>query len=185
MADRGEDSSQLDYEGELLACARGDRAALQRLYQASAPRLLGIATAIVRRRALAEEIIQDVFVDLWLTAGRFDPHKGSARAWLYALVRHRALNVVRALGREQLVDPQAMAQDIESVDFSTAPEALTNEPRLAFCLQQLDAPQRTSVLLAYVDGYSHPQIAARLQRPLGTVKAWIRRGLLALRACLG
>ena len=93
-----------DYEAHLLACARGERQALHRLYQHEGARLLGVARRLVRDTALAEDIVHDAFIRIWTGAGGFDPVRGSARGWMFSVTRHLALNVLRRQGREVLVD---------------------------------------------------------------------------------
>lgn len=173
--------------GEALrACARRDRDALRRIYEAEGPYLIGVALRILRRRDLAEEAVHDAFVEVWQKAAAFDPARGAAPAWIAGIVRHRAFNILRKRSRETLVEPGDL---VDLPDLAEDPaEALARvaaNGALRDCLGVLDGDKRLCILLAYVDGYSHSQIAARLEAPLGTVKAWIRRGLLALRECLG
>ena len=175
-----------DYESALLACARGDRAALRSIYEWEAPRLLGLAMRILRRRDLAEDAVHDSFLQIWEKSGSFDPGRGSARGWIYTVVRHRAINMVRDRGRDDpLDDAQLNELPAEGSDPVALTAALSDAAALARCLEQLDLPKRTSIILAYVEGCSHAEIAARLKVPLGTAKAWVRRGLQALRGCLG
>ncbi|WP_020179125.1 sigma-70 family RNA polymerase sigma factor [Methylopila sp. M107] len=170
--------------GALAACANGDRAALRAIYDREASTLLGVATRIVRRRELAEEVLQDAFVQIWRRASSFDPALGSGRAWVYAVVRNRALNQLRD-DRHMPVDDRELesfsARDDEADD---AFERLAESDALKRCLGGLDPLRRKAVLLAYVSGMTHGEIAGKLGAPLGTVKAWIRRSLLSLRACL-
>lgn len=174
-----------DYEAALRACARGEKAALRQIYEREASRLIGVAYRIVHRREVANEVVHDAFIQIWQGSATFDAHRGSARGWIYSVVRHRALNTIRNSAREVPVD-----DDMLEAAADGAPGPLENLARLKDakalhdCLSQLDAQKRDSILLAYVDGYSHSQIAARLNAPLGTVKAWIRRGLITLRECL-
>lgn len=173
-----------DYEAALLACARGDRAALRRLYECEARWLTGVALRIVRRRELADEVLHDAFLAIWSKASTYDPALGSARGWIYSVVRHRALNALRQRGQDSLPEqvPPEAADDapgpLDSLSRHKDAQALHR------CLQLLDAQKRACILLAYVDGYSQSQIADRLACPLGSVKAWVRRGLLALKECL-
>jgi len=178
-----------DYETALVACAKGDRSALQAIYQFDSRRLLGVALRIVRERALAEDVLHDAFINIWIKAASFDGLRGSARGWVHAVVRNQALSVVRSSGREVSADEEAIeALDAEQV-ANAAPMAELFEinadiGRLDECLQALDAPKRNSILAAYLDGCSHREIAERLNAPLGSVKAWIKRGLLSLRECM-
>lgn len=174
-----------DHAAALLACARGDREALHSLYREEAGRLLGVALRILRRRDLAEEAVQDGFVQIWRKAAGFDPAKGSARGWIYTVVRNRALTILRDSGREDLMPPEELDPLLEAEPAEAAFTALGHSSRLRACLEALDEAKRRCVLLAYVQGMTHGEIAGRLGAPLGTVKAWVRRGLGALRECMG
>jgi len=183
-------NDHFDYESALAGCAARDVTALRRLYEHAAPYLLGVAVRIVRDRALAEDVLHDAFVKVWSHAHTFDPARGAARGWLFSLVRHQALNLVRDRLRLVLPDEE-MAQAIEDeaalaamAGAAPAGETRVMLGRLAICLDQLDPPKRDSILYAYVDGCSHSEIAARLGAPLGSVKAWVRRGLQALKECM-
>jgi len=176
---------RFDYEAALVACARGDRRALEALYTEEARQLVGVAQRIVRRRDLANDVVHDAFVQIWNRAATFDPRRGSGRAWIYAVVRHRALNMVRDERFETGLDETALAETPDPAE--PVPDLLVRmaeHEALRRCLEALDEQRRTCILLAYTDGLSHTQIAERLRAPLGTVKAWIRRGLLSLRDCL-
>src|SRR5687768_4553459 len=97
-----------DYAGMLKACARDDRAALRTLYDQEAGRMISVAQRIVRRRELAEEVVQDAFMQIWRKAGSFDEELGSAQAWIYTILRNRALNLIRDGAREDLIDADAL-----------------------------------------------------------------------------
>ncbi|ABR90334.1 RNA polymerase sigma-70 factor, ECF subfamily [Janthinobacterium sp. Marseille] len=176
-----------DYDAALRACARGERAALQQIYQQDGKRLLGVALRIVRQRALAEDVLHDAFVNIWRKAGSFDAARGSGRGWIHSVVRHQALNLVRDRQQEVYTDEDTVEaldaqQGIEAQDpFETH----VNLGKLDDCLSHLDHAKRNSLLYAYVDGCSHREIAERMKSPVGSVKAWIKRGLLALRECMG
>jgi RNA polymerase sigma-70 factor (ECF subfamily) len=174
-----------DYEGVLRACAAERLDALRQLYEHEADRLFGVALRIVRRRDLAEDIVHECFLQVWRKAETFDPQRGNGRAWLSTIVRNRALNVLRDGGRiESLPDGALDAVPDVADDPARAFERIDDAARLKRCLAGLDDMKRTSILLAYVDGFSRSEIAGRLGAPENTVKAWIRRGLLALRECL-
>lgn len=170
-----------DYEAHLAACARADRQALQRLYEQEGPRLLGVARQLVRDTALAEDIVHDAFIRIWMGAAGFDPARGSARGWMFSITRHLALNFLRGRGREV-----ALGDDVERhVEVQVSDDSALHSTRINGCLEQLEPLRRACIVHAYVDGYSHAQIASRLDTPLGTVKAWIKRSLAALRECMG
>ncbi|WPB57265.1 sigma-70 family RNA polymerase sigma factor [Xylophilus sp. GOD-11R] len=179
-----------DHDAALSACARGDRHALQRLYHHESRKLLGVALRIVRDRALAEDVLHDAFVRIWQRAATYDGARGAARGWIYSVVRHGALNHVRDTAREVALDEegaQAVDDAAALAAYEQAPDPLERRAdlgRLDGCLQRLPEARRDCILFAYLDGCSHSEIAERLQTPLGTVKAWITRGLAALRECM-
>ncbi len=177
--------TEFDCDAALRACASGDRAALHALYASEARRMIGVARRILKRDALAEEAVHDSFVQIWRQAASFDPARGAARTWIYAIVRHRALNILRGETRTDLVD-DLEPFGLEAPDES--PEAamlrLSESGRLRACLERLEAPRRAALLLAYVNGLTHGELAGRFGVPLGTMKSWVRRSLLSLRECL-
>jgi RNA polymerase sigma factor (sigma-70 family) len=179
-----------DYEAALAGCAAGDRQAMRRLYEHEGPRMLGVALRIVRQRALAEDIVHDACVNIWSRAKGYDASRGSARGWIYSVVRHLALNAVRNARRHVDVDEQtteALEADMSVQAFHDAASSFelnVSLGRLQHCLEALEPARRDCVLHAYVEGCSHGEIAERLGAPLGTVKAWIRRSLTSLRECM-
>ena len=182
---RGAEPESLDLDDDLRRCAGGDRAALRRIYEAEAPRMLGVALRILRRRPLAEEAVHDTFVQVWQRAGSFDAARGAAKTWLYAVLRHRALNILRGEVRTDLVDdfePMGLASDEENPESVIA--RLSEAGALRRCLERLEPVRRRAVVLAYMHGLSHGELAARAGVPLGTMKSWLRRSLLALRECM-
>jgi RNA polymerase sigma-70 factor, ECF subfamily len=175
----------IDYERTLLSCAQGERGALRSLYDAEAPRLVAVAQRIVRRRELAEDVVHDAFIAIWQRAGSYNPALGSARAWIYTVVRNRALNTVRDAKREDLRDAAEITPEDETENIITdAVERLATESRLRGCLERLEPEKRECVLLSYVTGFSHGEIAGRLGIPLGTAKSWVKRGLTSLQECM-
>lgn len=183
-------TTEFDYEASLASCAAGYKDAMRQLYEHEGARLLGVALRIVRNRALAEDIVHDACLNIWTRAGSFDASKGSARGWIYSVVRNLALNAVRDGQRHVDVDEVQAEALRDAATASHHPDTADTYAlhadlgRLAHCLEGLDAPRRQCVLHAYLDGCSHAEIAQRLGAPLGTVKAWIRRSLAALRECM-
>ena len=169
----------------IAACAARDTHALRRIYDLMAPQMLASMVRILRRRALAEEALQDVFVSVWQRAAQFDGARGPARFWLLAIARHRAIDVLRSerteLYREADIEslPQSIIEGIG--DWSSAG---LSAAALERCFEELSGEQRRGIELAFVNGYSHADIARVTGEPLGTIKRWIRRGLASLRACL-
>lgn len=173
-----------DFHRCLLACAQGDRRALQALYDHEGARLLGVARRIARDDATAEDIVHDAIIRIWTRAASYDPARGSARGWIYSITRHLALNSIRDTRRETVLtdaDTETASTLHGRVDDL---DLWSGSAKIYRCLEQLQpAPQRC-ILHAYVDGCSHAEIAGLLGAPLGTVKAWIKRSLKALRECL-
>ena len=164
----------------LARCAAGDRAALQMIYAGEAPRMIGVARRILLRQDLAEEAVHDAFMRIWRSAAGFDPHRGSARGWLYAIVRNRALSIHRNEHRYDASDESALEINCEAT-MTRLPETSA----LRRCLERIDRPRRDVVVLAYAHGMSHGELAGRMKVPLGTVKSWVRRGLFSLQECMG
>lgn len=183
-ASRDDASDTIAREAQLAAalarCAAGDRAALQMIYASEAPKMIGVARRILFRQDLAEEAVHDAFVRIWRSAASFDPHRGAARGWLYAVVRNRALSIHRNEHRYDASDESALEIDCEAT-MTQMPETSA----LRRCLERIDRPRRDVVVLAYVHGMSHGELAGKLKVPLGTVKSWIRRSLFSLQECMG
>ena len=169
----------------LLACAGHDAAAFRRLYERQGGLLYGVAVRITRNDALASDAVHDALLQVWRNAARFDPARGSARTWLMSLVRYRALDLVARTRREVqddgfapvLADPAPLPLD--------RLQATADGLRLQRCLDAEEPAQRHMVVLAFVEGLTHVEVAARVRQPLGTVKSAIRRALLRLRDCMG
>ena len=184
------DPAIFDYDAALNACASGDKNALHRIYQQECSRMLGVALRIVRQPQLAEDVVHDTFINIWTKSGSFDPERGSGRGWIYTAVRNQALNVVRNGAREVSADEEAM----EAIEAAALPSTAAGMAdafdvsgslgQLNTCLGKLDTGKRNCIMYAYLDGCSHGEIAERLNMPLGTVKAWIKRGMNALRECM-
>jgi len=137
-------------------------------------------------RAEAEDVLQEVYVGIWRKAGQFDPARASPITWLAMIARNKAIDRLRAL---PAANTQAPAEMVErAVDPSASPlqdaEASNDRARLDKCMEQLDDRRRGLIRTAFFDGATYEELAARIDSPLGTVKSWIRRGLLQLRACL-
>jgi RNA polymerase sigma-70 factor (ECF subfamily) len=167
----------------LQRCAGGDRAAFRRLYELQSSRLYGIALRITRQPALAADAVHDALLQVWQNARRFDADRGNPEAWLLSLVRYRALDITRRHGRELSgQEIPEMADDdpdpLSRLIGSTEGEALHR------CLETLPPDRRKLVVMAFIDGLTHTELAQRLDQPLGTVKSWIRRALLNLKRCL-
>lgn len=158
---------------------------LHSLYKATAPQLFGLALRMLRRRELAEEIVQDSFVLAWRSAHTFDPGRGSAMAWLARIVRNRCIDVLRQRGRETPLD-DASIEDREDPRSSPADLAVLSSDarRLQECLAELDESSRKVLGLVYHEGMTYQEAAVHVGAPLGTVKGWVRRSLVRLRNCM-
>jgi len=180
-------------------CALGDRAAFRKLYEATSPRLLGVIAQLVGRGAVAEDLLQDVYVRIWKAAGQYRPGAGSPMAWLAATARYRAIDHLRARGARPevaIADLPARGGEDDPDDDPTnrvpdpgsGPagefEAASGAVAVRQCLSTLQGAQQQSISLAYYQGLSHGEIATHLGAPLGSVKTWVRRGLIALKTCL-
>lgn len=178
-----------DLEKLLAASAAGDEAAFRKLYDTAAPRLLAVARRLLHDHHRAEDALQQAMISAWNRAGDFDPARGRASTWLIAIVRNRAIDLMRSENRQHtaLTDER---HDVAAVLGRDAPQIL-HEPlsatvaqRLGECFEEIGAQPSASIRLAYLDGLTFREIAARLKSPLGTVKSWVRRGLLQLRECI-
>ncbi len=174
-------------EGLLQRVARGDEAAFERLYDRVAPLVHGVVLAVVRNPALAEEVTQEVLVEAWRTAPRFDPARGTARSWLLTMARRRAVDRVRSVqasaDRDAAVGAREMERDVDVV--SEAVEIRLEQQQVRRCLDGLTGLQREAVSMAFYRGHTHREVAHLLDVPLGTVKTRLRDGLIRLRDCLG
>lgn len=165
--------------------ARGDVAAFRRLYDATGAHLFSVALRIVRRRDKAEEVLQDAFINVWRRAGDWQPDRGGAATWLTSIVHHRAIDMIRREGRlEPLADDFAERHEDPAPDALTRFAANEDARRIDRCLDDLDERPRTAIRLAYWHGLTHEQLAQRLDAPVGTIKSWVRRGLIRLKDCL-
>jgi len=168
----------------LRAVATHDKTALRAVYLREQTRLFGVAMAILRDRDAAADALQTAFLRVWERAGQFDRARGEAGAWLAGIVRFAALDAARLRGREVLTDDPGLGDAAVEPEAFDRLSAAQDGARLRDCLAGLEEKHRTGIVLAFVHGLSHAQLAARLNEPLGTVKSWIRRGLLSLRECL-
>jgi RNA polymerase sigma-70 factor (ECF subfamily) len=169
----------------LTHVAKGDQAAFEALYDQLGASVYGLIRKVLRNPSQAEEVAQEVLLEVWRTASRFDPARGSAATWMLTIAHRRAIDRVRAeeaaAAREQRTAQAPTAVD----EVAETVEASMDAERLRRCLAGLTELQRESITLAYYGGYSYAQVAALLDTALGTIKTRIRDGLTRLRACLG
>jgi len=168
----------------LVAVSRGDEAAFAALYDRYSPILLGLLLRILRSRAEAEDVLQEVFIQVWRQAGQFDPARGRPFTWLVTLARSRAIDRLRAVeSRERAAQRSAEEARPEAATAETADDAAARSEQAEIvrrALAELPEEQRRALLLAYLDGMSQSEIAARTGQPLGTVKTRTRAGLRKL-----
>lgn len=165
--------------------AGGDRDALRRLYAATSAKLFSVCLRILSDRDESEDVLQEVYLTIWRRADRFDESRAGVMTWLSTIARNRAIDRLRARG------PLAHAEQVDDLEIEDeAPraeallEAAQDRGRLRGCLDELDERTRQAIRTAFFEGLTYEALAARLNAPLGTVKSWIRRGLIKLRGCL-
>ena len=177
-------------------CALGDRTAFARLYDLTSGHLFAVVLRIQRDRALAEDLLQEVYVNVWRAMGSFDAAQSQPMTWLTSVARNKAIDSLRRAQAQPVL--QSVHRDDEDDDRPDLDQQIADETagpvdllsqagdarRLNTCMQVLTASQRQSVALAFFDGLSHAEVAAHLHQPLGTVKSWVRRALLSLKECL-
>jgi RNA polymerase sigma-70 factor, ECF subfamily len=179
----------------ILATAARDTQAFELLYQRTSSVMLGVALRITRRRETAEEVLHDAFVKVWNHAKSFDPAALQPMAWLNTIVRNRALDLVTSAEATRVDSIHSNDDDdndpldrlIDWSDGSNSGDALDEkraQHQLRDCMASLKATERQALSLAYHHGMSHSELADHLQKPIGTVKSWVRRGLDALRICM-
>ena len=176
----------------LSRVALQDRVALRELYRAAAGRLLAVAFRMLNDRGAAEDVVQDTFITVWTRAGQFPTLRASPMAWLTSIARNRAIDLLRRRRPETSLhwhDDEGKERHHDVRDESGSPmeqlQARQADGRLGECLAIIDIEPRTALTLAYYEGLTHDELAARLGKPLGTVKAWIRRSLQRLKDCMG
>ncbi|MFL9841906.1 sigma-70 family RNA polymerase sigma factor [Sphingomonas sp. ST-64] len=180
------DLARARLSGALIAVGRGDRAALAEVYALTSAKLFGICLRICRDRDDAEDVLQAVYVKVWQRAGRFDPARASPITWLATIARNSAIDRLRATPVRNAAPIEAAQQvpDERPLADSVIEEA-EQQHRVHLCMSELEARARAAISAAFFGGATYAQLAEREAVPLGTMKTWIRRGLLQLRACLG
>lgn len=169
----------------LKRTAGRDQAAFAKLYTSTAPKLLGTLLRILKRRDIAEEVLQETFVKIWDKAADFDPQRASPITWMSTIARHRALDILRQRTPDSLEDHPEY-QDTPSTDDLALDQILKAEGGKALkdCLSKLDPDRASMIVLAYCEGYSREELASRYKQPANTIKTWLRRSLLQLKGCL-
>ena len=178
----------VDHAGELLQrVANGDQAAFARLYDMLSPRVFGLILRVLVDRSQSEEVLQEVFLEIWQSASRFAPNRGQARSWILTIAHRRAVDRVRASQASTNRDVRAGFRDLEVAHDGVAEEVemRIEGERVATALSALPEVQREALTLAYYGGYSQSEIAVLMGAPLGTIKTRMRDGLSRLRAEMG
>jgi RNA polymerase sigma-70 factor, ECF subfamily len=175
-----------NYADLLVRTSAGDRRAFDELYTLTAPRMLGMVMRVLRDRAQSEEVVQEVFLEVWQSAARFDGAKGSVWSLMLTIAHRRAIDRVRASQASRNRDLASGIRNFEVPHDSVAEagEATSERSRILAALRQLTALQREAVTLSYFEGLTSAEISARLGVSAGTVKTRMRDGLIRLRAIL-
>ena len=168
----------------LILVQGGDKAALAILYRLTAPKLFGVCLRICRDYQAAEDILNEVYLNVWRRRVPFEPERGRALAWLCTITRNRSIDWVRRYGRPTesdvvLASLPSLEPDPEELAISAQASS-----QLHLCLDKLKPEQRKSIRTAFFDGVTYAELAVRENVPLGTMKTWVRRGLLKLKDCL-
>ncbi|MEO8155828.1 MAG: sigma-70 family RNA polymerase sigma factor [Rhizobacter sp.] len=194
-SERSRDLSRL-----LARTGLADRAAFAQLYERTGAHLFAVVLRINRDRAQAEDVLQEVYVNVWRAAQSFDAAQSQPLTWLTSIARNRAIDSLRRKQAEPSLvtstQPATLSNESDEerdvydnvADSAPGPLALLSQASdaraLSNCMQGLTAQQRQSVALAFYDGLSHAEVAEQMRQPLGTVKSWVRRALLSLKSCL-
>jgi RNA polymerase sigma-70 factor, ECF subfamily len=195
VAQQGESAASARIEQFIARVALKDRVAFKQLYDATVQCLFAIVTRLLRDPSWAEEVVQEAYVSIWNSAGNYSAAKSQPMTWLITIARNRATDALRSTtGERENVVRAALSDDDDGEPVRELADQSTglldhlisriDAVRLRGCLQGLEAAQRQAIALAFYDGLSHSELAAHMRQPLGTVKAWVRRGLDRLKHCL-
>lgn len=172
----------------LLRCGRQDAAAFKQLYQQASPKLFALCCRLVRDEAAAEDTLQEGFIKIWHSAPTYSIDKGQALTWMATIVRNQAFDRLRMAKSRPEIHPEIEYESLEFASQAITPDLLSqlssDTQQLLDCMEHLKPEQRECIMQAFYYGCTHEELAASMARPLGTVKAWIRRGLEQLRNCL-
>lgn len=178
--------AQKNLEKLLRAAAKGEKAAFRGIYDATSAKLFAVAVRILKRADLAEDVVQDAYLKIWDAAPNYSPELGSPIGWMVAITRNRAIDVLRKRVEVAVEDEKDRG---ERADDTPDPFELTSQSlelkSLLGCMEALGPEQRQCLLMAYYYGYTHEEISEQLDKPVGTVKSWIRRSLARVQECMG
>ena len=174
-----------DLAAQIALVARGDAAAFDAVFERLGPSVFGVVKRVIRDPAQSEEVTQEVMLEVWRTAAKFDAGRGTATAWVMTMAHRRAVDRVRSVQKESERERRTASADIPYDDVIEAVESSLERERVRRCLASLTDLQRESVTLAYYSGYTYDQVASLLGVPTGTIKTRMRDALIRLRDCLG
>ena len=174
-----------DLAAQIGLVARGDSAAFDAVFEQIGPSVFSVVKRVIRDPAQSEEVTQEVMLEVWRTAAKFDAGRGSATAWVMTLAHRRAVDRVRSVQKQSERERRTAAADVPFDEVAEAVESSLERERVRRCLRSLTGLQRESVTLAYYGGYTYGQVASLLGVPAGTIKTRMRDALIRLRDCLG
>jgi RNA polymerase sigma-70 factor (ECF subfamily) len=180
------DSQRAILSDALRRVAAGDRAALHEVYRRTSAKLFGVVLRILHDRAEAEDVLQEVYLNVWRKAAQFDADKASPITWLAAMARNRAIDRARVGGGRTFVSDDAVAQTPDAAPLASEQMQTAEEAQaIDGCIEQLEPAHGQAVRQAFFGGLTYDVLARQAEVPLGTMKGWIRRSLMKLKACLG
>ncbi|MDR6971348.1 ECF RNA polymerase sigma factor SigK [Leifsonia shinshuensis] len=182
-----EDAPAVDLDALLVRTATGDQAAFSTFYDATASRVLGLVRRLLIDPAQSEEVVQEIYLEAWQSASRFDPNKGRAQTWILTMAHRRAVDRIRASQASRDRDTAVGIRDLPTAydEVAETVEVRVEHERVEVAMAKLSEPQRKAVTLAYYGGLSQSEVAAELGIPLGTAKTRLRDAMIRLRQELG
>ncbi len=166
----------------LKKVAVGDRAAFEQLYNATCNQLYAVSLKILKNKDQAEDALQDAFIRIWHNASEYSVAKGKVLTWMVSIVRYRAFDALRY---QKVRHGNGIDEDFEVTVDDIRPLSEHEKKQLDYCLEELEATQRQAIHLAYFGGLTHQEVSDHIDRPLGSSKSLIRRGMQSLKRCLG
>ena len=172
---------------ELISnCAAGNESAFEDIYKKVSPQIFAILKRMLKSDALAQEALQESFIKIWNNAADYKAEKSKPRTWLISIARNHAIDTLR---KRSIREDNELQVDTHAVDgfpenAAQFDKLYENSEQLILCLDELSEPARQCVVRSYCEGFSHEELSDQLQRPIGTIKSWIRRSLLSLKECL-
>jgi RNA polymerase sigma factor (sigma-70 family) len=186
MSDKESEIRRIELAAALTRAGARDRQALRFVYEATSAKLFGVLLRILKDRSEAEDVLQEVYLTVWQKGGSYDSSRASPISWLVAIARNRAIDRLRSGSQLRRAAPIEDAAEVEDL-APLASEMLEDEGekrRLTGCLDELEVRQSEAIRAAFMDGFTYDQLAEKANVPLGTMKSWIRRGLMRLKDCL-